>query len=131
MSDWSSENKDNLDNQAKRVSQFCSANGWVIKEVVKECASGLNDKRPKLKNILQNKNVTRIIVEHKDRLTRFGYEYIKTLFDGQIVIINETVEEKSDLIQDFVSLVTSFCARLYGQRRSRRKTEQLISELER
>ena len=47
----SSENKSNLDSQAKRLQQFCEANGWIVNEVVKECASGLNDKRPKLQKI--------------------------------------------------------------------------------
>ena len=125
----SSENKPNLDSQAERVCQFCNAKGWVVHGIVKECASGLNDSRPKLQKILKDKKVTRIIVEHKDRLTRFGFEYIKTLFGGEIVIINEVLEEQSDLMNDFVSLVTSFCARLYGHRRSKRQTEKLIEEL--
>jgi putative resolvase len=126
----SSENKDNLESQAERVCQFCNAKGWVVKEVVKECASGLNDSRPKLQKILREGKATKIVAEHKDRLTRFGFEYIKTLFDGKIVIINEVVEDEEDLMQDFVSLVTSFCARLYGKRRSKRKTEKLIRQLE-
>ena len=127
----SSENKSNLDSQADRVSQFCSAKGWIVNEIVKECASGLNDKRPKLQKILKEKKATRIVVEHKDRLTRFGFEYIKTLFSGcKIVIINEVKEDEKDLMQDFVNLVTSFCARLYGRRRSKRQTEKLIKELE-
>ena len=126
----SSENKPNLDSQADRVSQFCNARGWVVHEVVKECGSGLNDNRPKLQKILQDGKATRIIVEHKDRLTRFGFNYIKSLYDGEIVIINEVKEDEEDLMQDFVSLVTSFCARLYGNRRSKRKTEKLIKELE-
>jgi putative resolvase len=125
----SSENKSNLDSQADRVCQFCTARGWVVNETVKECASGLNDRRPKLQKILKENKATRLVVEHKDRLTRFGFEYLKTLFDGDIVVINETKEDEQDLMQDFVSLVTSFCARLYGQRRSHRRTEQLIREL--
>lgn len=125
----SSENKTNLESQADRVSQFCNARGWIVHEVVKECASGLNDNRPKLQKILHENKATKIIVEHKDRLTRFGFEYIKTLFDGEIIIINEVKEDEQDLMQDFVSLVTSFCARLYGKRRSKRKTEKLIREL--
>jgi predicted site-specific integrase-resolvase len=55
--------------------------------------------------------------------------YIIKLYPGEIVIINEVIEDEQDLMQDFVSLVTSFCARLYGKRRSKRKTEQLINEL--
>jgi putative resolvase len=125
----SSENKSNLESQAERVSQFCNAKGWIVHDVVKECASGLNDQRPKLQKILKESKATRIIVEHKDRLTRFGFEYIKTLFDGEIIVINEVKEDETDLMQDFVSLVTSFCARLYGKRRSKRKTEKLIEEL--
>ena len=126
----SSENKNNLDSQSKRVIQFCNVKGWVVHEVIKECASGLNDKRPKLQKIFKENKATRIIIEHKDRLTRFGFEYIKSLFDGEIIIINEVDDDKADLIQDFVSLVTSFCSRLYGQRRSKRCTEKLIKELE-
>lgn len=126
----SSENRSNLDSQAKRISEFCNAKGWVVHDIVKECASGLNDKRPKLQKILSENKATRIIVEHKDRLTRFGFEYIKTLFDGEIIIINEVEEDEKDLMQDFVSLVTSFCARLYGKRRTKRRTESIIKELE-
>lgn len=125
----SSENKSNLDSQAERVSQFCNAKGWIVHQIVKECASGLNDNRPKLQKILKENKASRIIVEHKDRLTRFGFQYIKTLFAGELVIINEVNEDQQDLMQDFVSLVTSFCARLYGHRRSKRKTEKLIKEL--
>jgi len=73
---------------------------------------------------------TRILVEHKDRLTRFGFEYINLLFPGEVVIINKTLENsEAEIMEDFVSLVTSFCARLYGRRRSKRKTEILIKEL--
>jgi predicted site-specific integrase-resolvase len=73
--------------------------------------------------------VSRIVVEHKDRLTRFGFNYIKNLWVGEIVIINEVTEDEKDLMQDFVSLVTSFTVRLYGRIRSKRQTEKLIKEL--
>ena len=126
----SSENKSSLITQSKRVQKFCKAKGWVVKRVEEECASGLNDKRPKLMKLLTDKSVTKIVVEHKDRLTRFGYNYINELWAGEIVIVNEVQEDEKDLMQDFVSIITSFTARLYGLRRSKRKTEQLIKELE-
>ena len=126
----SSQNKKNLESQAQRLCDFCYANGWVVNEIIKECASGLNDTRPKLAKILRNPAVTRIVVEHKDRLTRFGFNYIKILSKAEIVIINEVDSDREDLMQDFVSLVTSFCARLYGKRRAKRKTEKLIKELQ-
>lgn len=126
----SSENKSNLKSQSKRVQDFCSAKGWVVHSVVEECGSGLNDSRQKLLKLITDPTVTRIVVEHKDRLTRFGFNYISTLWKGDIVIINEVVEDEKDLMQDFVSLVTSFTARLYGIRRSKRSTEKLIKELQ-
>ena len=124
-----SENRPNLETQAKRVADFCIAKGWQVNEIVKECGSGINDKRPKLLKLLKDKNVTRIVVEHKDRLTRFGFNYIKTLYGKEIVVINEADTNEEDLIQDFVAIITSYCARIYGKRRSRRRTEHLIKKL--
>lgn len=127
----SSENRSNLDSQATRLQQFCEAKGWVVNEVVKECASGLNDSRPKLSKIFTERKATKLVIEHKDRLTRFGFNYIKMLFnDCDIIVVNEC-ETDQDLFEDFVSLVTSFCARIYGKRGTKRKTEQIINALER
>jgi predicted site-specific integrase-resolvase len=126
----SSENKSNLESQAERLCQYCIANGWKVDEVVKECASGLNDNRPKLSKILSERKATKLVIEHKDRLTRFGFNYIKILLnDCDIIVVNEC-ETDQDLFEDFVSLVTSFCARIYGKRRTKRKTEQIIQALE-
>ena len=128
----STENKKNLDEQARRLMDFCSAHGWIVKECVKEIGSGVNDSRKKLVKILKECRATRIVVEHKDRLTRFGFNYLKTLckrLDCEIVVINETTTIQEDIMQDFVSIITSFCAKIYGQRRSKRRTEKLIEEL--
>lgn len=95
-----------------------------------DLGSGLNDSRRGLLSLLQDHTVARIVVEHKDRLTRFGFNYIKALWPGDLVVINNVERDEDDLMQDFVSLVTSFTARLYGRRRCRRRTEALIKELE-
>lgn len=128
----SAENKPNLESQAGRVLDYCAAKGWQVSQVVKEVGSGVNDSRPKLLKLLTDPAVTVIAVEHKDRLTRFGFYYIENLLAMQgrrIEVINLVDNGKEDLMQDFVSIITSFCARLYGQRRSGRKTERLIAEL--
>lgn len=128
----SAENRKNLEAQAQRLIDYCAAKGYVIKECVQECASGLNDKRPKLERILKSNEVTRIVVEHKDRLTRFGFHYLETLLAQKgcaIEVINESANGKDDLMADFVAIITSFTARLYGLRRSKRKTEKIIKEL--
>ncbi|MBF0238396.1 MAG: IS607 family transposase [SAR324 cluster bacterium] len=129
----SSENKKNLESQAERLSMYCTAKGYVIEQIVKECASGLNDKRPKLMKLLCDERITRIVVEHHDRLTRFGFNFIENWMRDkgcEIEVVNKASDDKEDLMKDFVSLVTSFTARLYGLRRSKRKTEQLIKAIE-
>lgn len=129
----SSENKNNLIKQSERLTSFCNAKGWGVAESITEVGSGLNDNRPKLIKLLQEAKPTKLVVEHKDRLTRFGFNYIKILCNHigcELVVINEVTNDRDDLMQDFVSLVTSFCSRLYGLRRSKRKTEQLIKELD-
>ena len=129
----SSENKDNLERQAQRLIDYANAKGYKVEKVVKEIGSGLNDNRPKLQSLLADKSINLILVEHKDRLTRFGFNYIQTLLANSnrtVEVVNNLESPKEDLIADFTSIITSFCARIYGQRRSKRKTEKLIKELE-
>lgn len=128
----SSENKDNLSRQLERLENYCAAKGYRIIRKTSEVGSGLNDKRPKLESLLTDYSVKKIVVEHSDRFSRFGFNYIKKLLEMQgreIEVINTQSNDRDDLMQDFVSIITSFCARLYGQRLNKRKTEQLIKEL--
>lgn len=127
-----SENKTNLETQSERLVSFANAKGFIVSKIVKEIASGLNDERPKLTALLNDKTIDFIIVEHNDRFSRFGFNFIKTLLNQQgrdIIVINPPQNDKDDLIEDFVSIITSFCARIYGQRRNKRNTEKLIKEL--
>lgn len=130
----SAENRDNLNSQAERLQQYCAARGYQVTQVVKEIGSGVNDNRPKLLNLLSNGNVGVIVVEHKDRLTRFGFNYIETLLNQagrQIEIVNMRDNETTDLVEDLVAIIYSFCVRLYGQGRAKRKTERMTAELKR
>lgn len=128
----STENKSNLITQRERLISYCNAKGYIVNKVIEEIGSGINDKRPKLIALLEKDNFTKIVVEHKDRLTRFGFNYLQTLLNlhnKTIEVVNNVNSDKEDLIQDFISIITSYCARIYGQRRSKRKTEQIIKEL--
>ena len=128
----SAENKNNLDKQKDRLVSYANAKGYKISKIVSEIGSGLNDQRPKLEKLLIDKTIDIIVVEHKDRLARFGTNYIEKLLsldNRKIEVINPQMNEKDDLMQDFVSIITSFCARLYGKRRTKRQTEKLINEL--
>ncbi len=129
----SHENKNNLERQRERLENYCAAKGYHIIKTVTEIGSGLNDNRQKLEKLLTDESVKLIVVEHSDRLARFGLNYIKKLLEMQgrkIEVINEQNNDRDDLMQDFVSIITSFCARLYGLRRNRRRTEKLIQQLE-
>lgn len=121
--------KDQLNAQCERLTLYCMANGWKIDRIVKEIASGLNDNRPKLSSILNDDSITRIVVERKDRLTRFGFNYIEQLSDKTIEIANPATEEKDDLMQDLIAVITSMVARYYGQRKSKRITDKIILNL--
>jgi predicted site-specific integrase-resolvase len=129
----SRENKSNLDSQAERLIAYCTAKGYQVSNVVKEIGSGVNDSRPKLLALLEDQSLTLIVVEHQDRLTRFGFRYLETLLRGQgraIEVVNLAEDGTEDLLADLTSIIYSFCARLYGQRRAKRKTETIVKELE-
>ena len=131
----SSENKTNLESQLEKLRLFASAKGYQIVKEIKDIGSELNDNRSKLNELFEKElnNFEILLVEHKDRLTRFGFNYIDILLKShnkKIEVINLVDNNKEELIQDFVSVITSFCARIYSQRISKRKVEKLIKELE-
>ncbi|TVP66723.1 MAG: IS607 family transposase [Leptolyngbya sp. LCM1.Bin17] len=129
----SAENKKTLDAQAERLSQYATVKGYQTVAVVKEVGSGLNDQRKKLDALLRKEGYDILIVEHSDRLARFGVRYIDALLERsgiKLEIINTAKSQRDELMQDLVAIITSFAARLYGQRRARRKTEKIVKELQ-
>ena len=124
--------KDDLTRQVTYIEEFCIANGWVIDKIYKEVASGLNDNRQKLNQLMDNQLITRVVISDKDRITRFGFNYIKKLLEirnCEIVIINNAVCDQDDLINDFVSVITSMAARVYGLRRHKKHVEHILNNL--
>ena len=129
----SSENRNNLEPQAQRVAAYCTARGYQIQQIVKEVGSGVNDHRPKFLSLLADATMAVIVVEHKDRATRFGFHYLETLLAQQgrrIEVVNLAENGKDDLVADLIAIVYSFSARLYGQRRAKRKTTAIQTILE-
>jgi predicted site-specific integrase-resolvase len=85
-----------------------------------------------LRNAIQQYGYNILLVEHKDRLARFGTNYLNVLLlrlEIKLEIVNLAENGKDELMQDLVAIVTSFAARLYGQRRASRKREKIIAEL--
>ena len=124
--------KDDLDRQAQRMTQFANAAGMSVVSVVKEVASGVNDTRPKLTALLQDEQWGTLVVEHKDRLSRVGFGWFEVLLSvqgRQIVVADAATEQTADLMDDFVSIIYSFAARLYGLRSARRRTDAMVAAL--
>ena len=126
----SANKKDDLMRQIQRCCDFAAVKGISIDKIYKEIASGMNDKRRELVRMLDS-NPTTIVVENKDRLTRFGFNYLEYLLKKQgceIIVMNKDIENESDLTKDLISVVTSFCCKLYGLRRGR-TTAKKIKEM--
>ena len=119
------ERKDTLTTQAQRCVDFANARGLEVHQVYKEIASGMNDNRKQFWKMIES-NPTTIIIENKDRLTRFGFNYIERLLDKKCkIIIMNTDKDEADLIKDLISIITSFCCRLYGMRRGKNKSTRI------
>jgi len=128
----SSDQKQDLDRQISRLVEVVTSKGLQVVKVIKEIGSGLNGKRTKLLTILRDPNVKTIVVEHKDRLARFGFEYLEALLSAsgrRIIVVDET-EMKDDLVQDMIDVLTSFCARLYGRRSAKNRAKKALKEIE-
>ena len=126
--------KENLHRQMDRLKDYAAANGYKVLAEKQEIASGLNDKRNHLIKLLQRDDWDTLIVENKDRLTRFGFNYLETLLtkaNKKLVVMNATDSDaKADLISDLVSIIYSFSARIYGLRRAKEKRKEITDKLE-
>jgi putative resolvase len=127
-----SDQKQDLDRQLSRLVEYTTSHGLQVKGAIKEIGSGLNGKRTKLLSILRDPNVRTIVVEHKDRLVRFGFEYMEALLtaSGRRIIVVDESEMKDDLVQDMIDVLTSFCARLYGRRSAKNRAKKALKEIE-
>nr|WP_207954375.1 IS607 family transposase [Saccharopolyspora elongata] len=122
----SADQKDDLTRQAGRVAQVCTQRGITLDATVTEVGSGLNGHRSKLRKVLADPAVTRIVVEHRDRLARFGVEHLEAALSaaGRELVVLHPDEVKDDLVRDMVEVLTSMRARLYGRRSARQRAER-------
>ena len=125
----SHDQKSDLVRQIARLRSFASGLGLQDVEIVEELGSGLNGKRPKLLKLLADPTVKKIVVEHRDRLARFGVEYIEAALQaqGRLLVVAEAGEQKLDLVQDFIDVVTSMCARIYGRRAASNRAKRALA----
>ncbi|WP_076349154.1 IS607 family transposase [Alicyclobacillus vulcanalis] len=129
----SADQKADLDRQIARLMEFAMEQKLVVVKAVTEIGSGLNGHRPKLMKLLSDPNAHTIVVEHRDRLMRFGFEYVEAALaaQGRRILVVEPGEVKDDLVQDMIEVLTLFCARLYGRRSARHRAKRALEVLER
>ncbi len=124
----SADQKDDLQHQVQRLEAFALERGWTDFEVVAEIGSGLNGKRKKLLRVLRDPKVSRIVVEHRGRLARFGFEMVEAALAaaGKRVVVVEEGEVTDDLVRDLLEILTSACGRLYGRRSARNRARRAL-----
>src|SRR5215218_3663281 len=118
-----------LDRQVARLSRWATAQGVTVAEVVTEVGSGLNGRRPKLRRVLADPRAAMIVVEHRDRLARFGVEQLEAALSaqGRRLVMVDPGEASEDLVGDMIEVLTSFCARLYGRRGARNRALRAVT----
>jgi len=125
--------EDDLNRQIETLSNYCAAKGYQFK-TIKDIGSGLNYKKNGLKELITlitNKEISRVVINYKDRLVRYGYEIIELLCEQNnisIEIVNQSEDKtfEQELVDDVLSLITVFSAKLYGSRS--RKGKKLVNE---
>lgn len=128
----SADQRSDLDRQVSRVTVWATGRGMRVDRVVTETGSALNGKRRKFLALLKDPCVSTIVVEHRDRFARFAVEYIEAALhaQGRRLLVVDPAEVDDDLVRDMTEILTSFCARLYGQRAARNKATAAVTAME-
>ncbi len=129
----SHDQRSDLDRQVSRLTGWATDAGWEVGQVVCEVGSGLNGKRPKLSRILSDPSASVIVVEHRDRLARFGVEHLHAALaaQGRRIVIVDDGETTDDLVRDMIEVLTWMCARLYGRRGARNRAMRAVTATKR
>lgn len=119
--------KADLERQVERLKTYAASKGYQVTKIAQEIASGMNDNRPKLSRLLTDKSIGVIVVEHRDRLTRFGFAYIEQLMQmqGRRIEVLFPTDTDHDLVDDFSAVITSMASRIYGRRHSKERAEKI------
>lgn len=122
--------KGDLDRQSQRLSEYCAKHNLMVTHIIKDVGSGLNDNRSgfvKLTDLIIKGKVNKLVIEHKDRLTRFQFKFIKKMFESygcEVIVINGMdVSDTEELAADMMSLLASFSGKFYGKRSAERRKQ--------
>jgi len=140
----SPEQRGDLERQVQYLTQYCSSRGYKVVDVLSDIVSGLKADREGLMKLLDyvtNRQADIVVVAYRDRLTRFGLEYLEFFLRQygvrvEAVLGEEPKESRQELVEDLIEVVSSFAGKLYGLRSRRRKElvegfKKLLEEVER
>ncbi len=118
-----------LDRQIARLAAWAGRHGYAVSRTEAEVGSGLNGRRRRLMRLLADPEVSTIMVEDRDRLARFGEEYVAAALaaSGRRLVIADPGDTTDDLVRDMVDVLISFCARLYGRRSARNRALRALT----
>ena len=132
--------KEDLINQVHFLRQFCNARGIIVDQCIEDFGSGLNYNRKKWNILLENvmeRKIKTIVITHKDRFIRFGFDWFEQFcmrFDTEILVVNnEELSPQEELVQDIISILHVFSCRLYGLRKYKKRIkedEEIAEELQ-
>jgi putative resolvase len=125
----SGDRKADLERQVARTVQGATSQGLTVADVVTEVGSGLNGRRRTLHRLLADPGVGTIVVEHRDRLARFGVEHLEAVLSasGRRLLVLDRAETADDLVRDITEVLTSMCARLYGRRSAKNRAARAVA----
>jgi len=139
----SSDQRKDLERQIQYLMQYCSAKGYKVIDILSDIASGLKTNRRGLQKLFDyviDRQIDVVVVTYKDRLTRFGFEYLEYFFkqfDVKIEVVygEESKDAYQELVEDLIAIVTSFAGKLYGMRSHKKKRlvqgfKHLLEEVE-
>ena len=128
----SNSQKDDLKRQIEYVHDFAKNAGFIIDELLTDVGSGLNFKRKNFINLMERVEageIKRIILAHKDRLVRFGFDWFSKFCSNHsvelLVINDERLSPEQEVVQDLISIIHVFSCKVYGLRKY---TKQIESE---
>lgn len=127
--------KNDLQSQVTAMEQFCLSSGTVVDEWIQEVGGGMNFKRKnflKIMSAIQNGEISKLLIAHKDRLVRFGFDYFEhfAITNGcKIVVVNqESLSPQQEMVEDLMAIIHTFSSRLYGLRKYKKDLKKAITD---
>lgn len=129
----SGDRKCQLKEQTNRIYNWCVSNNIKLEKQYEDIKSGMNFDRDNFNKLLQNVingEIELIVIENKDRIVRFGFELLETIFKyygTKILVINDTIQNKTneqEMVEDLISIIHHFSTKMYSQRRKLNKIKK-------